>query len=270
MKRRHWTLEELNKLPRTKEEAIIVGSKYYYSGKSCEKGHVAATETNKNRCVECRREYGKLYTERSRRRLGMKKQELLMPLQPGLRINNLILTGGFERRHIKRKKRTYTQVYHEVKCDCGKVFWIRKGQWGKQTQCRKCANQEKLKLAHKIRQETAFISNHRSTTIEAHLLYAARNRALRSGIAFELTIADIKIPEYCPILGFKLDTSLTGARNRAPRFNAPSLDRINTNLGYTKDNVKVVSYRANNLKKDGTAAEHLKVAEFMERMGVIK
>jgi hypothetical protein len=29
-----------------------------------------------------------------------------------------------------------------------------------------------------------------------------------------------------------------------------------------------MSYRANVLKKDGTAEEHLKVAEFMENMGI--
>ena len=154
MKRNDWTLKELNKLPKTKEAAITIGSKYYYSGTSCKRGHIAATETSRNRCVECRREDGSLYAKRRRRRLGIEKQESVMPLQPGIRINRLISTGGFERRHIKGKKQNYTKVYHEVKCDCGEIFWINNSQWSKQIQCLTCANQEKLKLAKKIQQKT--------------------------------------------------------------------------------------------------------------------
>jgi hypothetical protein len=182
MKRKDWIVKELEKLPKTKEEALAIGSKYYYLSSICKRGHVSAIETEKNRCVQCRREDGLLYAQRRRRRLGIQKQRLIKPLQPGIRINNLVSTGGFERRHVKGKNQKYTKVYHEVKCDCGELFWVNNSQWGKQIQCRKCANQEKLKLAKKAQQGIAFVSGNRSNTIEASLLYAARKRALRSGI----------------------------------------------------------------------------------------
>jgi hypothetical protein len=271
MKRINWTSEDLNKLPRTKGEALTCGSKYYYSGISCPRGHNAARTTENNQCAECRRERVRLSAKRRRRRLGIKTLEPIMPIAPGIRIHNLTATGGFKRLHVPSSKRIYTKVYHEVRCDCGEILWIVHAAWGKQSQCLKCSNHEKLVLAQQVRQQRSFVSEHRSNTVEADILYAARNRARLSGIEFELTITDIKIPEYCPILGFKLDTSPRGMKktsNRTPRFNAPSLDRNNPNLGYTKDNVQVVSYRANRLKTNGTAFEHLKVAEFMERMGV--
>lgn len=52
--------------------------------------------------------------------------------------------------------------------------------------------------------------------------------------------------ENCPILEIPLTH--------------PSIDRIINNAGYTLDNVQCISSRANNLKKDGTAKEHLQIA----------
>lgn len=269
MKRKDWTLEELKHLPKTREEAIIYGSNYYYTGNKCSRGHIAAIETKRNRCVECRREVGKLAAEKRNRRLGVKKQKTLIPLLPGIRSNKLTSTGGFKRNSFKGKNQYYTRVHHEVRCDCGVIFWIRNKDWGKTIQCLKCDRIEKIKYAKEVRQNIAYIKGGASKTIEASLLYAARRRAINSGIDFEISLEDIIIPEYCPVLGIKIDATTRGSnKNRVPRFNAPSLDRTNPNLGYTKENTKVISYRANVLKKDGTASEHLKVAEFMERMGV--
>ena len=45
----------------------------------------------------------------------------------------------------------------------------------------------------------------------------------------------------------------------------PSLDRINPKLGYVKGNVQVISWRANNIKRDATAEELRLVADFVAR-----
>lgn len=48
---------------------------------------------------------------------------------------------------------------------------------------------------------------------------------------------------------------------------SPQLDRIDNTKGYTKDNVVVVSKRANTIKNDATVQELCKVAEFYKNLG---
>lgn len=273
MKKINWNTNSLEKLPKTRAAAIDIDSKYYFSGKKCKGGHISARETRRSICVECRREGDKKSAEKRRRRIGMNIQKLVQPLESGEKSNKLTATGNIKRERIKSKKRTYTTAYHEVICDCGNKFWIANACWGTQIQCVKCHTSEISKKGLIERQKSTFIENDKSQTLEASLLYAARNRARRGNMDFDLCLEDIVIPEYCPALAVKLDKtirkktrSLGTKGSRKPRYNAPSIDRIDSNLGYTKDNIKIISYRANVLKKDGSALEHLKVAEFLEKL----
>jgi hypothetical protein len=89
------------------------------------------------------------------------------------------------------------------------------------------------------------------------LLSAARRRALRRTLPFDLTAADIHIPLTCPVLGVPLYRAI-GAAAQGP--NSPTLDRIKPELGYVRGNVRVISSRANQIKSDATPAELLQVA----------
>jgi hypothetical protein len=80
------------------------------------------------------------------------------------------------------------------------------------------------------------------------LLYAARSRARQNGIQINIELEDIIIPTYCPVLGIQILTN--GHKN-----NSPSLDRIFPELGYTKGNVRVISWRANWIKNNSTIEE---------------
>lgn len=106
---------------------------------------------------------------------------------------------------------------------------------------------------------------------EKVLLASAKVRAKTRGLPFTIDLSDIVIPERCPILGMPLDKSAPGRvgvgrhGGGAPRDNAPSLDRINPKLGYVRGNVHVISWRANSLKKDGTAAEMQLIADFLNK-----
>lgn len=94
------------------------------------------------------------------------------------------------------------------------------------------------------------------------LLYPAQKRAKAKGIPCTITIDDIIIPEFCPILGMPL------ARARGigcARSNSPSLDRINPLLGYIPGNVAVISRRANTMKTDASSDELLAFARNIER-----
>lgn len=78
----------------------------------------------------------------------------------------------------------------------------------------------------------------------------ARSRAKRAGIPFELDWREMTLPSECPLLGIPLIWS-----NRRMHPNNPSLDRLDPKKGYTKDNVWIVSWRANALKHNATLAE---------------
>ena len=87
-----------------------------------------------------------------------------------------------------------------------------------------------------------------------HLFRLAKGRAKRRGIEFNISISDIFVPDVCPHLGIELSTESSELDFR------PSLDRKNPSKGYTKDNVMVISHRANRLKNNSSGDELLVLA----------
>lgn len=94
-----------------------------------------------------------------------------------------------------------------------------------------------------------------------HMLNNSKQRAKVSGLEHTLTVDDIVIPDFCPVLGIKLETG-----NRKSHYNAPSIDRIDNTKGYIKENIVVVSTRANLLKKDATINELIMLAKFYSEL----
>jgi hypothetical protein len=92
------------------------------------------------------------------------------------------------------------------------------------------------------------------------ILRNAKNRAKKLGVEFNLVREDVVIPDICPVLGLKIEKSAKG-------FDpcSPSLDRFDGKKGYTKCNVRVISNRANILKRDGTLDEFKQLVAYMER-----
>lgn len=88
----------------------------------------------------------------------------------------------------------------------------------------------------------------------ARWLYRMRKRAKDKGVEFNLDATDLVVPPVCPVLGMPLAFSTD---RHDPH--QPSVDRINPSKGYTKDNIVVVSLRANLLKQtiDGTSRAEL-------------
>lgn len=93
---------------------------------------------------------------------------------------------------------------------------------------------------------------YRACNPEKHLLWQARYRAKTEFLEFNLELSDIVIPVLCPYFGVVLAPA---AGKGGPRYNSPSLDRIDNAKGYVKGNVEVISYRANALKRDLSLAE---------------
>lgn len=91
----------------------------------------------------------------------------------------------------------------------------------------------------------------------------AQKRAVRFNLEWDLELFDIHIPKVCPVLGIEMKYGV-GKRTDS----SPSLDRIDNSKGYVYNNVCVISWRANNIKSDGTAEELRKVADYMSNANV--
>lgn len=98
----------------------------------------------------------------------------------------------------------------------------------------------------------------RQNNPEKYLWKAAKKRAKEKELPFDITIEDIIIPDVCPIFGFPLM-----AGNILERDNSPSLDRIIPELGYVKGNIKVISFKANTLKRDGHIEDFEKIIKYI-------
>ena len=81
----------------------------------------------------------------------------------------------------------------------------------------------------------------------ASLLKGSRSNSKKRGQEHTITETDLHIPECCPLLGIKLDSSLP-----LRAHGLPSLDRIDNSKGYVPGNVWIISFYANRLKSDAT------------------
>ncbi len=102
--------------------------------------------------------------------------------------------------------------------------------------------------------------NYELNNYERILCNSARTRARNKNVEFSITPEDIKIPEFCPCLHIPLIKSL----DRKRRDNTPSIGRINLSKGYTKDNIAVISWRANWLKSNASLNELKGIISYLE------
>ncbi len=93
-----------------------------------------------------------------------------------------------------------------------------------------------------------------------YLWCAAQVRARRNNIPFDITPEDFEIPDRCPVFDIPL---LQADGKRQP--SSPSLDRIDASKGYVKGNVEIISWRANDLKKDATPEELSLLSNYVQQ-----
>jgi len=96
------------------------------------------------------------------------------------------------------------------------------------------------------------------------LLHQAKARSRSKGLEFDLTNEALK-DKYpadgkCPVYGFYLEWGNSGFREKSP-----SIDRIDSTKGYTKDNIQIISWKANRLKADFTLEDIETLVSFLKR-----
>lgn len=147
------------------------------------------------------------------------------------------------------KRGTSGGVWWLCFCSCGKFLKLR-GESLRRGMCNSCgckrkANQEKGNriAGRNVRSEIS--------KIQYNLWANAKCRSKKKDLDFSITPKDIEVPEQCPLLGIDLNLNPKGVRQGS----SPSLDRRDTSRGYTKENIWVISWRANNLKSDASFEE---------------
>lgn len=96
---------------------------------------------------------------------------------------------------------------------------------------------------------------------QAFKLSRKKGQAYARGVEFDIGWGDLEWPTHCPVLGIELDYyGLDGIQPGSASF-----DRVDPDKGYVVGNVKVISYRANHIKNNGTAEEHLAIYEYIDK-----
>ena len=132
---------------------------------------------------------------------------------------------------------------------CGEISYYKNRHGNFASVCQKCRNKQGNKS--NVLQPKKF------------MVLCARTRAKKAGVPCAITHEDFEIPEFCPILGIRLEQGTRKAHDASP-----SLDRVIPERGYVSDNIAVISHRANMIKSSGSAEEHRKIADWMDAQNI--
>lgn len=111
------------------------------------------------------------------------------------------------------------------------------------------SSQHPLDLKAKLAARKKFLRKHDPV---AMMLESSKVSAKIRSLPHTIKRADLKLPTHCPVLGIKLGSC-------GKDDNSPTIDRVNNDLGYVPGNVRVISWRANRLKSNGTLEEFEKI-----------
>lgn len=99
------------------------------------------------------------------------------------------------------------------------------------------------------------------------LFEKAKARAKDGDLNFNITVQDIEAAwpadGKCPVLGIELKRGKGSSQDASP-----TLDRVNPEWGYVRDNIAVISNRANRMKNNARASELERIATWMRSRGL--
>ena len=87
--------------------------------------------------------------------------------------------------------------------------------------------------------------------VRRKMWHSAKRRAKKKGLEFDIEVDDIIIPDVCPLL----EIAITESPHKHSHEGSPSLDRRDSTRGYTKNNIWVISHKANSAKNSCTIDE---------------
>lgn len=112
---------------------------------------------------------------------------------------------------------------------------------------------------HPHRARELWRKHNNNRTPESKLFAWAKHRAKVDNLPFSISLSDIVIPEFCPVLGVRLKIGHGKCHSTSP-----TLDRFVPESGYVVGNISVISLKANNIKSNGTISELESVLYWMK------
>lgn len=161
-------------------------------------------------------------------------------------------------KHCGRRegKSFYSRVHAKFKVTCrpcslgkGRAWWA-----SEKSQQSRLNKVEKQKIADAARYKKRWEEDPAVT-----LYKRVKQRANIRGVEFDLP-EPLPIPDICPVLGVKLLPRAGRGGGSAP--SSPSYDRFDNTRGYVVGNVRVISCRANVIKRDASPEELRLVSEY--------
>lgn len=146
---------------------------------------------------------------------------------------------------------------------------------GINTRCKKCSNFERREKQYWITSKQNIRNrckidpiyhehikeqrrNNNNKNHKSSMYRNAKKRALNKNLAFTITKDDIIIPEKCPILNCNFIMGKKGNYEYTS-----TIDRIDNTKGYTKDNIQIITKKANSMKNSATKQELLVFADWI-------
>jgi hypothetical protein len=158
---------------------------------------------------------------------------------------------------IEQKKCSWCKEY----LDTNKFYTDKSTSSGLSNRCKECRKQTR----YVSKKEVQFYKNNivdipcsPRTDWSREALRRSKTRAKEKGLQHNLTRDWLltNLPTHCPVLGIEL---AFGGNS----YNSPSVDRFDNNKGYTTDNVRIISFRANALKSNATVEELEAIVRYM-------
>jgi len=124
--------------------------------------------------------------------------------------------------------------------------------------CLMCNYENSTEFRNSQRGKEYFGSYEKSKEIV--ILSNAKQRAKKLKVPFDLTLDDIIIPSHCPVFGIEIKNNEIYKSNHSP-----SIDRLVPEKGYVKNNICIISDKANRLKSNMTIEDVKKLLHYMEK-----
>ena len=95
--------------------------------------------------------------------------------------------------------------------------------------------------------------------VRSKILTVKKNNVRSKGGSWDVDLTDFVWPEYCPVLGIKINYFSSRISD-----NSPSFDRKDNSKGYITGNVFIISQKANRIKSNATTEDLLKIINYMQ------